>query len=803
MDMDFNTTPQGFSLERFASPEAFFGPVFSWVWNSKLTQKIIKTQIDEMARVGICEFYIIPEPPEFRPNSMVTYLSPEYLSREFIELTVYAIEYASTKGIKAWLYDEGGWPSGSACGRVVKECPEVVEKILASRKISVKANSRYIMSEDVISAFCGKRRIFGNDTFEQDCEITEFYRKRGGRMPDLTNPDTVEIFFRLTHQKYINALASHGNTDVPCFFTDEPLNKMPLFPDDFSEVFEKEYGYSIDDYLYIFNPEFSQTDTLSEKESCARADYFMLVGKLLNERFFTPLRQKCNENGFLLTGHIDHDHTLDRLLSSYGNPLQILQSFDLPGVDVIARQIFPDSQPVKEGESFFPRIAASAANQSGRILSITESFAVYGNGLTYEEMRWITLYQFVRGIQILNPMFVPLDTSGALGFGERPYFSPEIPNFGHLKKFNECIGRISRFMSFGLPCTDTAVLMPIRQMHKNSAVFNSFKLLGEQTENENTDFDLIDEDTIKRGSVKDGKLCIGHAKYSRILVPDDTEPDSDTDFILQHLSGKTDYPVTSDNNKLKLRCRRHGDELYIMAFAQDTTSVKGTLTINSSSPCYLADYSTGEIYRLCEKTESKKQTVKLSLSAGDAALILVSDKNYEYEQPHSTRFCIVAKPKKCTCVSRFVADKNGIRKIFENIDLPFAEAFSTLMGSDFSGEIRYTYSFDIKEHELMCSYCRLKIDKIEHSAEIKINGKLAGITAMPPHSLDIDFSLLKFGENILEITVANTAANTFAVTDTSAWFEPKYTGPYHEKAQSFEKESVNGGLYSYVKLEFG
>ena len=74
-----------FEAERFLNPDTCFYPVFSWVWNDVLDKNEIKKQLDEMREGGIRCFYIIPEPKEFRPNSMVTRLEPDYLSDEFME----------------------------------------------------------------------------------------------------------------------------------------------------------------------------------------------------------------------------------------------------------------------------------------------------------------------------------------------------------------------------------------------------------------------------------------------------------------------------------------------------------------------------------------------------------------------------------------------------------------------------------------------------------------------------------------------------------------------------------------------
>ena len=92
-----------FAIESFLEPDASFSPVYIWVWNDICTREIIDEQLSEMRRLGIRSFYILPEPAEFRPHSMPTSLSPEYLSEEYFELCAYAIEKGtSTVSIGAY-----------------------------------------------------------------------------------------------------------------------------------------------------------------------------------------------------------------------------------------------------------------------------------------------------------------------------------------------------------------------------------------------------------------------------------------------------------------------------------------------------------------------------------------------------------------------------------------------------------------------------------------------------------------------------------------------------------------------------
>ena len=113
------------TTEEFLAPDRNFAPIYAWVWNGRLSGEKIDAQIEEMRRLGIRAFYIIPEPQNFRPTSIPTRLDPNYLTPAYFQFYRYAMERAREYGMECWLYDEGGWPSGGACGRVLYEYPEI------------------------------------------------------------------------------------------------------------------------------------------------------------------------------------------------------------------------------------------------------------------------------------------------------------------------------------------------------------------------------------------------------------------------------------------------------------------------------------------------------------------------------------------------------------------------------------------------------------------------------------------------------------------------------------------------------
>ena len=105
----------------FRSPPAEYAPTSFWFWNEPLDAEWLRWQVREQVDKGVRGFFIHARsgiPPE-------QYLAPIWWS------TVEAVlEEARKVGARAWLYDELGWPSGSAGGRVPAKGPEYQQHFL-------------------------------------------------------------------------------------------------------------------------------------------------------------------------------------------------------------------------------------------------------------------------------------------------------------------------------------------------------------------------------------------------------------------------------------------------------------------------------------------------------------------------------------------------------------------------------------------------------------------------------------------------------------------------------------------------
>jgi len=401
-----------------------FQPAYTWLWNTTATRELIESQIDEMYDSGIRAFYVLGEPENFRPTMRRTHLKPDYLSEEYIELVYHAYEYAKSKGMYTWLYNEGGFPSGFAGGLVRQADPSLGIRSIGSRIIPLKAGEAYSPSSDALAAFVSDKRIEAGQSFEADTEVTE-YADIEGDAPRCTRTDNaskrnVELFLELTHGALKKRFGDAMGSDVTMMFDDEAY--MGTWTPGLDRMFCEKFGYDMMDYLPYITRKAKPTNDMQAR---AVSDYHMLCGELVRDNYFVPMKEWLNAHNMKSVGHLDNENTLNHIFNRYGNSMELFRAFDVPGIDVIWSQItYPnadgrcclDRYYFKDNSDyeFFPRLASSAAHQCGHSAALSESFAVFGSHVTPEEMRLCVNFQAVRGISLFNFMVISLDRSSAM-----------------------------------------------------------------------------------------------------------------------------------------------------------------------------------------------------------------------------------------------------------------------------------------------------------------------------------------------------------------------------------------------------
>lgn len=748
-----------FNINSFLTPDVSCAPVYVWVWNDVCTEEIIDAQIEEMQNLGIRAFYILPEPKDFRPDSMPTNLTPNYLTEEFFELCAYAIKKGKALNMNCWIYDEGGWPSGSACGKVTKVHPE----------FSVE-NSSY---------------------------------------PDLLNKKATEYFIEITHEKYFWAIGEDFKNFVSAVFTDEPKAPFHTSNKELIERYEKMYGESILPYLPLIKGKIAPT----EENVHILHRWYDLCSRAFCENFLLPCKKWANEKGSDFTGHLDVDHSPQGCMNGCNfNLMRALRCFDIPGVDVIWRQLYPENKIANKNDfnaynGFFPRYASSAAAQNGTKFSMSEIFGVAGASVSYDIMRYTVGYGAVRGINIFNPFNFPLGRNGQLLAQELPIFTEKQPFCRYLNQFNQYTERLSYISSLGERVYETGLYYPVSDFQgglNSEEIAKEFDSLGRTLEDMLVDFDIVDDDVLQLAEIKNGYICIGNAKYKNIIIPEGAFIPVATQKALDNFEkqgGRVSHElsnltpvVKSDGVGLRTMHRKFNNGDLLILFRE--TGEIGDYSIHlQSAKGYLLDLNNGELQHI----ETENGVFKISLAIGETAVVLLTDEVLKAENQNRFKDEFnITSDFTFRKETELVCDENGFDNINhseKSVPIKLGD-WSQIIGSTYSGSGVYETRFSLPA-EKVGKEAELNLGDVHFVASVSLNEYYLGAKLAPPYKFKIPTGILN-ENNMLKITVTNTSANWYVHTDYFKRWKTEELSQYFEGEIEYAKDFLSGGLYGPV-----
>lgn len=366
-------------------------PAIFWYWNTDLSEAGIARQLNGIRDAGFRSVSIHPMPAAFGPKLFFGKgMRIPYLGKTYFRRFRFAVEVCRRLGLRMTLYDEGGWPSGGACGEVVRNDPALAAHVL-------------IRTEQ--------------GTF-QAVPVAE-----RGRI-DLMNPDAARTFIRLTHDRYFESAEEEFGKTITGIFTDEArwvgrigqeeIPWSPLLP----EEFLRRNGFPVEEIYAMLFP----LPEITEEVRRMRRLYLECCTALSIRNYYEILAEWCRNHGIGLEGHLSGEDEFHCHAGVFGDAIAVFDCMETPGVDAIWRQIWPGG---KDGA--FAKFAVSSAIRRKRHEVLSESFNVYGYDLTASSMNWIANAQFIRGVNRLMVMPFLSGIRGGRAWGCCTDFSPRNP----------------------------------------------------------------------------------------------------------------------------------------------------------------------------------------------------------------------------------------------------------------------------------------------------------------------------------------------------------------------------------------
>lgn len=837
-----------FIPQQFAQPDSVLWPAYFWLWNAPLDPQVLRAQLRDMQSHGARSVCMLPMPHAFRPDSTNNGLDPDYLTPEYFECVQFAVDEAARLEMNWWLYDEGGWPSGQALGKVVGGHPELArrsvvrERVAADAPFTVPGDALAVVVESPELKVVRRGEVWTPSAAD---DVAYVYKISQGGPADLLNANATNRFIELTHEAYANAVAHHFGKSVRFTFTDEPAVAMPRSPDYFSwfDGIDARYAelssQSLFDDLPLFFVE--PTPDISLAAAQLRVNLCDATSRQFTDAYFARLKNWGRAHGLGSGGHLGgEDETFGAVKHGFGHVMRPLREMDVPGVDLIWRQVFPG----RENQSNFPVFAASAAHQNGTRFAFTESFCVYGNGLTPAQMKWLVDYQYIRGINLSVFGCYPLTTRDHHMTGERPHFGPMNPQWDHLSGLHAYVARLGYALSVGRPLVRTALYYPVRDMwalglNATTAV-ESFEKLATELLARQCAYDIVDDDVLASARVEGKELVVGAMRYDSIVC-------GETAWMHSVSRARLDEFAEADGNVL---CAGHAPGVNgemqspgsnaIRVAAAEAIAAQAIPLAMLSPPSrdvrvaareldgqqIVVLFNEGNGPYTGKASATAPHVVELDLLTARMSDVAADGNGFDLKlEPGETRAYVLSAGRVPGAVAalyphdRITVAPESLRAIcgrqvrvgehdFEFIDrdfdgLPFDQSadWSAWLSDDYSGEVEYQFEFDVPGAWAGSSLL-LETGPIEYAATVYVDGVAAGAMLWPPWRVTLPPCTA--GEHTIAIRVANSLANELASERvTQVWAEksgPGWPSPYHERALVFEKESRGGGISGPVRV---
>ncbi len=532
-----------------------FGIMPFWFVNGRMDYDEMLFQLKEYKAKGIPGIYLHAR---FGTLENTGYLTDGWFNR-----LRFAVEKARELGLQIWVYDEYNWPSGTAAKQVMAHDQNLTQRYLELVECKIPGqyftfmegtDSRYndLEGSEPVYACAFLERNLEDKRFEYvdlmpniafDKVISweapkgpwrqmYFVERRADWYADVLNEDATERFMELTHKRYQTELEAHGGKiadSIRGFYTDEPaMHYFEVAKDNFIipwssrmlRIFREHSGYDLLRQLpklfYDFGGDTAQV----------RYDFWSALTKQYEKTFFQKIGDWCEERELVFTGHLLFEEWPRLHARTGGNLFTHLKHFHMTGVDHLYPRIGTREMP---DEHIALKLAASAAHQNGSPRLLCESLGGVYWDCTMERMKWIADWEYVLGVNLLNPHGFHYSIEG-----ERKRDWPPSMFYHHTwwpqyKRFNDYVSRMGYVLSGGRHVAHVAILYPINSVWAHytpqapddvsELIRREFEYLTDRLLRLHIDFDYLDEDVMAECRLEDGALTLRGERYECLILP--------------------------------------------------------------------------------------------------------------------------------------------------------------------------------------------------------------------------------------------------------------------------------------------
>lgn len=418
------------------------------------------------------------------------------------------VEIAKKIGLRLWIYDEKGYPSGTAGGLTLKGHPEFEALgIIGFFHMLQTGDQLYIEHPrghgDILSVVAYKGDSF--DTIDISCplDLSEYlsiqmdlkWKATEGkwfvcyivtkplfegthaarnyteikRYVNLLDKMAVKRFIEVTYEAYNSRVGKYFGNYIEAFFTDEPSlipEYWPTVPDVVSPVVVDELDNDMKLYPTIawhrsVFDEFKKRRGYDLKSfipflfggkieiACqTRWDFRKTITEMFEEAYYKQLHDFCEGHNIAFSGHVLYEQDLKMHTPLEGNFFSLLKHMHYPGLDML----YSTPEKIMEKLVIVPKLISSIAHLNGRKHVMSETSAVFD--------------EFMDKVKVgINEMKCSIAIQYALGVDTfTSYYSDNALSIDEYKEFCGFTGRIGEVLSNGEHVAQVALYYPIESM---------------------------------------------------------------------------------------------------------------------------------------------------------------------------------------------------------------------------------------------------------------------------------------------------------------------------------------------------
>ena len=346
---------------------------------------------------------------------------------------------------------------------------------------------------------------------------------------DAMNPESTAEFLKLGYDPYASAVDGKMSSQMLGFYTDEPAmhyyltggdNPVVPWTKDMFRRFQERNGYNLrprlPDIFFDISPDSARV----------RYDFYNTLTDFYSNAYYKQIHEWCQQHNVLFTGHLLYEEWLRRLIRVEGNLFKHYSHMDVIGVDhlypIVGNRDRPD-------EHVAMKVGSSAAHQLGSPRLLCESFGGIFMDATMQRMKWIADWEYVLGVNLLNPHGFHYTLEGPRKRDWPPSMFYQYPWWNYYGDFSNYISRLSHLLSGGKHIAKVAVLWPMNAMFATYTP-QSHNALGDRTNFDfNTltdlllrvhyDFDYLDEDMLANAELEGNTIGIREEAYELLVLP--------------------------------------------------------------------------------------------------------------------------------------------------------------------------------------------------------------------------------------------------------------------------------------------